>query len=614
MKYIFFAVAFALFFDDLKAQYIPVTFWRSQTGVASTYNWDATVGNGSIQDGPGTWDLNSTNFTANLGASNVTLPMKSNVIFGGGSSGTAGTVSVNGNWSIGDLTFNNPSAGTYTLSGSGSLLFNLGAVITNNTDSTISKIIAGGNRFVKSGTGSLTLSGANTNTGGVLISQGSLILGSAAGAGTGTISMGNSNTGANAISLSIPTALTIANPVILNNLGTGTASIVGSSNARINGAITVNRALNISTVSGTFRLSAVSGSGSLNISGAGTTFGNGVISGISSITISSGSIFTYQPPNAYSTFNVPTININGTAVYNNVSNARSSGTHNFNSVGGGTINMGNNTLNSAPNVFNTNGGNTNTIAGSWNLFTTAGNALTFNVAPATSGFGLVFSCVANNGTPPVTKTGAGSMNVTGTLFASGFTISQGILQVGNGGTAGTLHATAPIVNNSSLIYNLSSNVTLANLMSGTGSFTKLGTGTVTLTAANSYSGATTVSSGTLAVQGIQTGGSAVTVASGAGISGGTAVTGRLGGSLTFSDLSSKLTVNAITTTSASKLTCANLSAPSGFTINVAGAMNAGTYPILDSSSGTPTPTLGTNTSGRSVSFNWVGQTLNMTLL
>ncbi|MCB1068665.1 MAG: autotransporter-associated beta strand repeat-containing protein, partial [Simkania sp.] len=54
-----------------------------------------------------------------------------------------------------------------------------------------------------------------------------------------------------------------------------------------------------------------------------------------------------------------------------------------------------------------------------------------------------------------------------------------------------------IVNDTAVIFNQSTDGTYAGSISGSGSLTKLGSGTVILTGANSYSGGTTVIAGTL---------------------------------------------------------------------------------------------------------------------
>jgi autotransporter-associated beta strand protein len=83
-----------------------------------------------------------------------------------------------------------------------------------------------------------------------------------------------------------------------------------------------------------------------------------------------------------------------------------------------------------------------------------------------------------------------------------------------------------VVNNGALVFNRSGELVVANDISGSGSLTKQGTGTVTLTGNNSYNGGTTVSQGTL----VGTAGSirgAVQVAGGATVQFNATATGEI---------------------------------------------------------------------------------------
>lgn len=122
-----------------------------------------------------------------------------------------------------------------------------------------------------------------------------------------------------------------------------------------------------------------------------------------------------------------------------------------------------------------------------------------------------------NGFGAVTKRGGGVLTLTGTNTYSGQTnIFDGALQVGDGNTTGTL-GTGNVTNNTSLIFNRSDALAIANNISGTGSITQAGTGGTTISGNNSYSGATNINAGTLFIANNHGLGnsSGVTVASGA---------------------------------------------------------------------------------------------------
>ncbi|UYV16018.1 autotransporter-associated beta strand repeat-containing protein [Porphyrobacter sp. ULC335] len=99
------------------------------------------------------------------------------------------------------------------------------------------------------------------------------------------------------------------------------------------------------------------------------------------------------------------------------------------------------------------------------------------------------------------KTTSGTVTLSGANTYTGETrISAGTLQIGDGGTTGTL-GTGNIVNNAALVFNRSDDVTVGGIISGSGSLTKKGAGTLSLSGANTYGGRTTIEQGALRVAG-----------------------------------------------------------------------------------------------------------------
>ncbi len=95
---------------------------------------------------------------------------------------------------------------------------------------------------------------------------------------------------------------------------------------------------------------------------------------------------------------------------------------------------------------------------------------------------------------------AGTTILTGeNTYAGGTLISGGTLQIGNGGTTGSI--LGDVVNNSSLVFSRSDDLTYNGIISGTGSVFKTSAGTLRLLDANTYSGLTTVSDGALVIDG-----------------------------------------------------------------------------------------------------------------
>ena len=99
------------------------------------------------------------------------------------------------------------------------------------------------------------------------------------------------------------------------------------------------------------------------------------------------------------------------------------------------------------------------------------------------------------------KSGTGTLTLTGDNRYSGYTLAQrttisaGTLQLGNGGTSGSILGN--VADNGILAFDRSDTTTFAGVISGLGSVTQIGTGTTILTGTSTYTGGTTISAGTL---------------------------------------------------------------------------------------------------------------------
>jgi fibronectin-binding autotransporter adhesin len=245
----------------------------------------------------------------------------------------------------------------------------------------------------------------------------------------------------------------------------------------------------------------------------------------------------------------------------------------------------------------------NTISGGSLEIGSGGSSGTLGSGAVTNNASLIINrdsavTVSNaiSGTGTLTQSGPGTTTLTGSNDYSGNTlISAGVLEVGAGGTSGTL-GSGTVTNNTSLVFNRSDALTAANEISGTGTLTKNAAGTLTLTGSNTYSGATTVAAGTLLANntsGSATGVSAVSVSAGAVLGG----TGSVSGTVSVANTGSiapgvsigQLTTGALTlagtyacdvdaTTSDVLAVNGNIDL-SGATLAVSGTMTASSYTI-----------------------------------
>jgi len=100
------------------------------------------------------------------------------------------------------------------------------------------------------------------------------------------------------------------------------------------------------------------------------------------------------------------------------------------------------------------------------------------------------------------KSGAGTLTLTGANAYGTTEVNGGTVQIGNGGTTGTLGTGAvSIVSGASLVFDRSNTYSVANGISGAGNVTQDGGGTLTFSTNKTYTGTTTVNAGTLVADG-----------------------------------------------------------------------------------------------------------------
>ena len=363
-----------------------------------------------------------------------------------------GTISVN-TLSVGaNGTYSDTSSGTIILSGSSPTIQMAGGV-----NLVVNGQIQGSSGLIKSGLGTLTLNGGNTYSGGTTISL-------------GTLQVGNG----------------------------GTSGFLGDGDVIDNAALLFNRSDTI-VVS-----NSISGSGSLTQAGSGTLTLFGTNSYTGSTTIHAG---TLQVGNGGTsgTLGSGDVNNNSALVFNRsdslvVSNTIT-GNGSLTQAGAGTlVVVGSNTyagstLVSAGTLQVGNGGTSGNLG--------SGVVINESILVFDRSDTLVVSNTIGGG-GSLTQAGAGTLVLAISNTYTGNTIiSSGTLQVGNGGTGGAL-GSGGVSNNSILVFDRSDSILVSNNISGIGSLTQAGTGTLTLTNVNTYSGGTWVSNGgTLAVRNSQ---------------------------------------------------------------------------------------------------------------
>ena len=519
---------------------------------AATFGSRAAADNVALTGNITAQDSTTTFNTLNLGANNVTIndgiivnvgavlsSGSSNAVIGtGATGGIRGTTAVNGELLIrvdgaGDqLTVGriaNNGASTLTKTGDGTLILNAANAYTGVTTINSGTLAVSGGSAI-SDSGSVVLA---NSTAAVFRLDGNETIGNISGGGisangvnlTGGFSGASVNVQANTLTLSDNTSTTFGGTFS----GTSAGGIIKSGS----GTLTLT---NPNTFAGSITLNA----GTLKLTAASNASVVYAISSGGAFNINNGATLNFAPTNvlAYSG--------GGSTSGYTFSNAI-----NINS-GTGNLNLSGGAVNEQRSVFT--GSVTGGTTGAQTLgvaFQGDRQAVLFTgvIADGAGGtLGLNANFRGGAAAAPAylslrnTNTFSGPITVTSTLTTStsylviggeGYSASgsntksniEGSGSLGSGNYTNTISLSA----NTALNYLSSANQVLGGQISGAGALLKEGSGTLTLSVGNSYTGATTVNSGSLIINGSTATTSIVSVASGATLGG----NGTVGGNTTI---------------------------------------------------------------------------------
>ncbi|TPJ75080.1 autotransporter-associated beta strand repeat-containing protein, partial [Mesorhizobium sp. B2-7-1] len=557
-------------------------------GDSNSFNAPASIGSVTVKAG----------VLANGGAnSSLGAGTSVNLANGGVLSYTGGAASSNRTWTVSanaNGTINNDSTtGALTLSGAATLNTNstltFGGSYTGGPN-TFSGVISGSGNLASNGAGVWELTGASTRTGGITVDGGTLRAGSALAFGTtttvtvnnGTLDLNNFNLAATSLAGTGGTIALGSGTLTVNSAsggttfagsitGTGGLTKQGASTLTLTGANTYNGTTNVSGGTLALDFSAASAPATDIISSASTL---NMAGGTLKVTGSAGQTQSFAATNITAGGN--TIAGSGNVTLNLGAINRSSGLVNFvlpttgsitttpSTVLGGwaTVTTGVTTdyaqVDGAGNIIARVSYATKDDAGTWItgdvVSDEGGNANTpyFGAVGSNVQLGGLKYTVARSST--VTIGVGNTLGVDGTIIVSSSvgnnaqTITGGQLTgPAGGGTLGVLQ-------NSTGNYTIASTI-VDNGGGGTG-FTKAGTGLVTLSGSNTYSGATIVSGGTLSVNTIANGGSASAIGA-----------------------SSNASSNLVLEGSTLRYTGLSTASDRGFTLVTNGAVTAGTIDV-----------------------------------
>ena len=430
----------------------------------------------------------------------------------------SGTVAAghNGDGTVGNALNFTGSVNTLALSANGLLTGDI-AVGTGGTlqfdqatggytnDLTLANAITGGGGVIKDDTTTLTLSGINTYTGGTTLAAGILAISSDANLGgtAGALAF----TGG---TIDATTGFASARGVTLNT--SGTIEVDDTGNALALSGIIADGAGGAGSLTktgiGTLTLSAAeSYTGSTTITG-----GTLALSGAGSLAASSGvadnAIFDISGTAGTSVKTLSGTSSAATVALGAQSLAVTNGSTSFagaiNGTGGLSITGGTETLTGTSGYTGATSiasgatlriGDNNSVG---SIASTSGIADNGTLRFSNYSFSATTLAAAISGSGNLTQDGqfdtliltAANTYTGATSIASGSS-----LQLGNGGTTGSILATSGIADSGTLSFDRSDAVTFDRAVTGSGGLSQIGSGTLTLTTAEAYTGATSIASG-----------------------------------------------------------------------------------------------------------------------